>query len=784
MNSKVLRLLEFDRVKKEISKYVITENARKIIENLSPFPTIEEVNKHLNETDEAMSFIRELGVPNFVGLDDVYVSLEKIEKSGVVSIGEIYKIGTTLKCIRDIKGYLDGKEIKHLKYYFDNISTFKFLEDRIFRAIKDGEEISDYASQNLFKIRKELRSKTASIKRKMSDVLKTYSKYLQESIFTIRGDRYCIPVKAGYKSQVQGIVHNQSASESTYFIEPLVLVNLNNEINELLEYEKDEIQRVLRSICVDIQDSLDTIYLSIKIIYSLEFIFGKARYGLEIDGVKPNVSEGRDIYLISARHPLIDKEKVVPLNLSFMEDRDAIIVTGPNTGGKTVALKTLGLMHLMALSGLFIPAYEGSQIMYLNEIFADIGDEQSLEQNLSTFSSHITNIINIINSITDKTLVLLDEVGSGTDPEEGAALAISIIEHFINRGCKIMGTTHYTQLKTYAINSKNVENASVEFDVNTLRPTYRLNVGVPGKSNAFIISESLGMDKDILDNAKNYLSGDTIKFESIIKTLEEKTSEAIKNNEEIEILRQENNILNEKLKKRLDGIDREKTRVIEGAKEQAEKIISDAKAQIDGILKTINSLEMNGIDSSSIKDLESARRTIKEKIDRENKVKEERQKRDSANKSNIIFKVGMSAYLRRINQNVTLLENPDSKGNVLVQAGILKLTVNTYELEGSIKDNVKKSVKSKKDMKLRMSNISTSLDLRGMDSLNAISETEKYLDDAFMSGLHEVSIIHGKGTGVLKKSITNLLRNHIHVKSHRLGEYGEGGDGVTIVYLK
>lgn len=784
MNLKVLRLLEFDRVKKEIFKYVTTENARKIIEDLRPFPTIEEVNRHLNETDEAMNFVRELGAPNFVGVDDVYTSLEKIEKSGVISIKEIYKIGTTLKCIREIKGYLEGKEIKHLRYYFDNISTFKFLEDRIFKAIKDGEEISDYASQDLFKIRKELRSKTAAIKRKMSDVLKSYSKYLQESIFTVRGDRYCIPVKAEYKSQVQGIVHNQSSSGSTYFIEPLVLVNLNNEINELLEYEKEEIQRVLRGICIDIQDSLDTIYLSIKIIYLLEFIFGKARYGLEIDGIKPHVNEGRDIYLISARHPLIDREKVVPLNLSFMEDRDAIVITGPNTGGKTVTLKTLGLMHLMALSGLFIPAYEGSRVMFLNEIFADIGDEQSLEQNLSTFSSHIKNIINITNSITDRTLILLDEVGSGTDPEEGAALAISIIEHFINKGCKLMGTTHYSQLKTYAINLKNVENASVEFDVNTLRPTYRLNVGIPGKSNAFIISESLGMNKEILDNAKNYLSGDTIKFEAIIKTLEEKTSEAIKNNEEIEILREENRILNEKLKKRLDGIEKEKTRVLESAKEEAEKIISDAKSQIDGILKTINSLEINGIDSSSIKDLESARRTIKQKIDKEKKVKEEKLKKDSSKKSTITFKVGMSAYLRRINQNVTLLENPDSKGNVLVQAGILKLTVNTYELEGELKESASKPVNRKKDMKLRMGNISTSLDLRGMDALNAISETEKYLDDAFMSGLHEVSIIHGKGTGVLKKSITNLLKNHVHVKSHRLGEYGEGGDGVTIVYLK
>ena len=386
-------------------------------------------------------------------------------------------------------------------------------------------------------------------------------------------------------------------------------------------------------------------------------------------------------------------------------------------------------------------------------------------------------------NIKDKTLVLLDEVGSGTDPEEGAALAISIMEHFINSGCKLMGTTHYSQLKTYAINSDNVENASVEFDVKTLRPTYRLNVGIPGKSNAFIIADSLGMNQSIIENAQKYLSEDIIKFESIIKTLEEKTTEAIKNNREIEILREENKILNDKLKKRLENIEKEKLRIIESAKDEGYQIISNAKGEIDKVLKIINALEMNGIDLSSVKDLESARREIKKKIDKQNKMNEEKSFKNSS-KFNIEFKSGMTAFLKRIGQNVIILENPDSKGNVLVQAGVLKLTVNIAELESPIKDKFSKVIKSKRDLKLRTNTISTSLDLRGMDELNAISEVEKYLDDAFVSGLNEVCIIHGKGTGVLKNSINNLLRNHIHVKAHRLGEYGEGGNGVTIVYLK
>lgn len=783
MNSRILNLLEFDKVKQKMIKYVRTDNAKSLINELRPFSTIEEVNKNLDETKEAVEFIEEFGSPDFIGLSDVVSSMDKIYKSGIITIKEIYRIGTTLKCLRNIKSYLSQKKVNHLKFYYDNIHVFKFLEDLIFKAIIDGEEISDLASENLFKIRKELRSKTSAIKNKLSDVMKSYGKYLQDNVFTVRGDRYCIPVKAEYKSQVQGIVHNQSSSGQTYFIEPIVLVNLNNEVNELLENEKQEIERILRLICEKIQDNFQYIELSIKNIYFLEFIFGKANYANEIQGIKPIVNLDEDIYLLSARHPLIDEKKVVPLTLDFSEDRRAIIITGPNTGGKTVTLKTLGLMHIMALSGMFIPAYDGSKVMFLNEIFGDIGDEQSIEQSLSTFSSHIKNIVSIIQNLESKTLILLDEVGSGTDPEEGSALGISLIEYFMEKKCKIMATTHYSQLKTYAINSKNVENASVEFDVETLKPTYKLNVGMPGKSNAFIISEALGIDNTIIENAKKHLSGDTIKLEEIIKSLEQKNLQVSKNNKEIEILRNENKILNEKLKSRLDKIENEKNRIIQKAQEESEKIIMETKQQLDHILKTINELEMHGVDSKGIKDLEAARRKMKQDIDESNKLKEKQIKKSLKQDSKIEFKSGMEAFLKRIGQNVILLNNPDSKGEVLVQAGVLKLTVNVFELEKSTNSNTK-NIKNKKSMNLKTSSMSTSIDLRGMDSLEAISEVDKYLDDAFVSGLNEVSIIHGKGTGVLRKSITDLLRNHVHVKSHRIGNYNEGGNGVTVVYIK
>ena len=560
-------------------------------------------------------------------------------------------------------------------------------------------------------------------------------------------------------------------------------MNLNNEVNELIENEKEESQRILRMLCMKIYDNFDLINISVKNIYLLEFIFGKASYANEIEGIRPIINEDEKIYLISARHPLIEKNKVVPLTLDFSNDRKAIIITGPNTGGKTVTLKTLGLMHIMTLSGMFIPAYEGTEIMFLNEIFADIGDEQSIENSLSTFSSHVKNIVSIIENLKPRTLVLLDEVGSGTDPEEGAALAISIIEHFINENCKVMGTTHYSQLKTYAIESENVENASMEFDVNTLKPTYRLNVGIPGKSNAFIISRALGMNEDIIENANKYLSGNTIKLDKIIRSLEEKNIEAVKNNKEIEILKEENKILNEKLKKRFDSIEKERAKIIESANLESEKIINDAKEQIDYILKTINDLEINGVNSKGIKDLEAARREMKKKIDQENKVKEEKRK-VKLNQNEIVFKAGMSAFLNRIGQNVILLNNPDSKGEVSVQAGVLKLSVNVCELESVNSNRSDKVVRNKKDLKLKTSSMSMSIDLRGLDTLDAINEVDKYLDDAFVSGLNEVSIIHGKGTGALRKSISDLLRTHIHVKSYRLGEYNEGGNGVTIVYIK
>lgn len=783
MNSEILNLLEFDKVKQKIIQYVKTENAKSLICDLSPYSTLDEVEKNLNETGEALSFVKEFGGPDFFGLSDIVFSMDKIYKNGVITVLEIYKIGTTLKCLRMVKTYLSQKEVNHLKFYYDNIYVFKFLEDLIFKSIIDGEEISDFASENLFKIRKELRNKSSSIKNKLSEVMKTYGKFLQDNVFTIRGDRYCIPVKAEHKSQVQGIIHNQSASGSTYFIEPIALVNLNNEISELIENEKKEIERILRSICEKIQDNFDYIKLSVKNIYFLEFVFSKAMYANEIEAIKPIVNENEDIYLISARHPLIDEKKVVPLTLDFSKNRRAIIITGPNTGGKTVTLKTLGIMHVMALSGMFIPAYEGSQVMFLDEIFGDIGDKQSIEQSLSTFSSHVKNIVDILKNIKYKNLILLDEVGSGTDPEEGSALAISLIEHFMNKKCKIMATTHYSQLKTYAINSQNVENACVEFDVETLKPTYRLNVGIPGKSNAFIISRALGMDESIIQNADKYLSGDTIKLEEIIKSLEEKNSQATKNNEEVKILREENKILNEKLKARLDKIDNERNRIIQAAQIESEKIISETKEHLDHILKTINELEMNGINVKGIKDLEAARREMKKDIDEKNKIKE-RQRKINLNKDvKLEFKSGMEAFLKRIGQNVILINNPDSKGDVTVQAGVLKLSVHISELELPT-NSFAKNKNTKKDMKLKTSSMSTSVDLRGMDSLEAMSEVDKYLDDAFVCGLNEVSIIHGKGTGALRKSITNLLRTHVHVKSYRLGEYNEGGHGVTVVYIK
>ncbi|CAM2778136.1 endonuclease MutS2 [Hathewaya histolytica] len=786
MNKKGLKVLEFYKIKEEIKRYIHTGAGKDLLEKLEPYNNIYEVKEHLKETEEALQLIIKKGNPPFEGIYDIREDLIRVEKGASLMADSILKVAQMLKSSRNFIEYISHKEeeegYKILEDICSGIVPLKRIEDKIFNAIISEEEISDRASEKLFSIRKSLKEKNNSIKDRVNSMVRQYSNYLQESLYTIRGDRYVIPVKSENKGQVPGIVHDQSSSGATLFIEPMGLVNLNNEIRELKLKEKAEIDRILAELSREIYNNIKVVKNNASIIFELDFIFGKAKYSSSIDGIKPVVNEDGIIDIIEGRHPLIERDKVVANSIYLGKEFTSLIITGPNTGGKTVTLKTLGLIQIMALSGILIPARENSIVGYFEEIFADIGDEQSIEQNLSTFSSHMTNIVKIIDKADHKSLVLFDELGAGTDPTEGAALAVSILEELRKRKSKILATTHYSEIKAYALKTINVENASVEFDVETLRPTYKLLIGVPGKSNAFEISKRLGLQEYIIHSAKNNISENNIEFESLIQSLQEKNILAEKYAREREILKEESVRLKEKYEEKLFKLENVREKTIQEAKVEAKRLIKDAKAEVEDVLKEVRRLET----STDLKDarnrLENERTRVKDRL---NKLETVRGKeREKGNLKDVT--IGDEVTLIRLNQKVTVLTKPDNKGEVLVQAGIMKVSVKLEELksiEGNV--NIKENKKAaKREAKLRMRSVSSSVDLRGMDSEEALFTVDKYLDEAYLGGLGEVSIIHGKGTGILRKSVQNMLKTHNHVKSYRLGEYGEGGIGVTIAVLK
>lgn len=786
MNKKGLKVLEFYKIKEEIKRYIHTGAGKDLLEKLEPYNNIYEVKEHLKETEEALQLIIKKGNPPFEGIYDIREDLIRVEKGASLMADSILKVAQMLKNSRNFIEYISHKEeeegYKILEDICSGIVPLKRIEDKIFNAIIREEEISDRASEKLFSIRKSLKEKNNSIKDRVNSMVRQYSNYLQESLYTIRGDRYVIPVKSENKGQVPGIVHDQSSSGATLFIEPMGLVNLNNEIRELKLKEKAEIDRILAELSREICNNIKVVKNNASIIFELDFIFGKAKYSSSIDGIKPVVNEDGIIDIIEGRHPLIERDKVVANSIYLGKEFTSLIITGPNTGGKTVTLKTLGLIQIMALSGILIPARENSIVGYFEEIFADIGDEQSIEQNLSTFSSHMTNIVKIMDKADHKSLVLFDELGAGTDPTEGAALAVSILEELRKRKSKILATTHYSEIKAYALKTINVENASVEFDVETLRPTYKLLIGVPGKSNAFEISKRLGLQEYIIHSAKNNISENNIEFESLIQSLQEKNILAEKYAREREILKEESVRLKEKYEEKLFKLENVREKTIQEAKVEAKRLIKDAKAEVEDVLKEVRRLET----STDLKDarnrLENERTRVKDRL---NKLETVRGKeREKGNLKDVT--IGDEVTLIRLNQKVTVLTKPDNKGEVLVQAGIMKVSVKLEELksiEGNV--NIKENKKAaKREAKLRMRSVSSSVDLRGMDSEEALFTVDKYLDEAYLGGLGEVSIIHGKGTGILRKSVQDMLKTHNHVKSYRLGEYGEGGIGVTIAVLK
>lgn len=786
MNNRALKILEFSKVKDEIKRYASTKAAKDIIDDLVPYTNVYEVNRSLKETEEAFNSMVKKGPPPFYGLYDVRDYLIRIEKGGGVLATNLLKIAQMLRCSRGIKDYVNRKveeeSFPMLENICEGIVPLKYLEEEIFRIIVSDEEISDRASDTLYTIRRSLKDKNSSLKDKVNSLIKTYSKYLQENLYTVRGDRYVIPVKAEHKGMVPGLVHDQSSSGATLFIEPMGLVNLNNDIKELMLKEEAEIERILDELCFKIYEKIEVIKVNAQIIWEIDFIFSKAKYASEINAIKPKVNEDGSFNIIQGRHPLIDPKVVVPSDIYLGKDFTSIVITGPNTGGKTVTLKTVGLLHVMAMSGVMIPAAYNSSINFFDEVFADIGDEQSIEQSLSTFSSHMTNIVSIIKEANKGSLVLLDELGAGTDPTEGAALAMSILEHLKSKDVKIIATTHYSELKVYAINTKGVENASVEFDVKTLRPTYRLLIGIPGKSNAFEISRKLGLPDYIIQSSKELISKDSLEFEDLIESLQSKSVDADKFEREARLLKEESEKLKEKYEQKLQALETSKEKILEESKRKAKIAFKDAKEEADAILKNIRELEKMGYSSKARQDIEEHRNKLAKELDKQSTTLIPKEHKGE---KLVSVKLGEEVFVPSLNQNVIVLTNPDNKGEVQVEAGIMKINL---KLEDLRKINNNKSSKerrnSKKQVNLNLKSVGASVDLRGQDSEEACYNADKYLDEAYLGGLGLVSLIHGKGTGVLRKAINDMLKRHPHVKNFRLGEYGEGGDGVTMVQLK
>lgn len=786
MNDRVLRVLEFNKIKELVKGYAITKSAKEMVLDLKPYDSVYDVKEHLEETKEALDILMRKGNPPFEGLYDVKEAITRAGKGGVLSIEGLLRIGNMLSVTRKLSEFLARKEEEEehriLEGMREGLIVLRGVESAISKAIVSEEEIADSASDKLYSIRRSLKEKNSSVRDKVNSIVRSNAQYLQDALYTVRGDRYVIPVKAEYKSQVPGLVHDQSSTGATLFIEPTALVNLNNEIKELMLKERAEIERILAELSALVYKNIDVIKVNFNIIVELDFIFAKAKYGSDLGGTMPIVNEEGIIDLMDARHPLIPKDKVISSDIYLGREFTTLLITGPNTGGKTVTLKTTGLIELMGLSGLLIPASENSSISFFEEIFADIGDEQSIEQSLSTFSSHMTNIVGIMEKANSKSFVLFDELGAGTDPTEGAALAISILENLRARGCRIMSTTHYSELKGYALKTENVENASVEFNVETLRPTYRLLIGVPGKSNAFEISRRLGLKDEVIEEAKEVISTESLQFEDLIQSLQEKSIKAENDAREAAILRNDAEKYKNRYKEKFERIESVRDNVYADARREAKQILDSAKEEADAILKNMRELERMGISSDARRKLEAERGKLRDKIsDAEARLQKKKEEKQGEELKKI--EVGMEALLPSINQKVIVLSKPDNKGEVQVQAGIMKINVKAKDLRVAKETKEEKKIK-KREARLNLRQVDPSIDLRGMDSEEACYNADKYLDDAYVAGRGEVTLVHGKGTGVLRKAINEMLKKHPHVKSHRLGEYGEGGTGVTVVILK
>lgn len=753
-----------------------------------PETDLEAVKDLLAATDQAYTVDRLKGNPSFRGITDINDALKRARIGGTLSPHELLATSNTIHGSRRIKRFIaavhEDEKIEILYNLSDLISEQKPLEDAIRLCIDDAAEVLDSASAELSQIRRELRGGEVRIREKLESMIRSQSvaKMLQDQLITIRGDRFVIPVKAEYRSHFGGIVHDQSGSGATLFIEPESIVAMNNKLRETRMREEREIEVILQKLTAQVGEQAELLSIDLDLIGQLDFIFAKARLAHVMKASLPRMNDRGYIKLRKGRHPLIPADQVVPLDVELGNSYTSIIVTGPNTGGKTVTLKTIGLLNLMAMSGLFIPAEEGSQMCVFDAIYADIGDEQSIEQSLSTFSSHMTNIIRILSQMTPKSLVLLDEVGAGTDPAEGSALAISILEHIHRMGCRMIATTHYSELKAYAYERKGVINASMEFDINTLSPTYRLLVGVPGRSNAFAIAERLGLPGSILEFARGEVKEEDQRVEHMIASLEENRHTAEVEREKAEQVRKEMEDLRLRHQHELQKLEEQKDKLVDKARAEARQIVDKARSEAEEIIADLRKIAQE--EGASVKEhkLIAARKRLDDAEPQQGKKTAGQR---SAQQRSI--EPGDEVRVFSLNQKGHVVEMAGSK-EAVVQLGIMKMKVSLDDLEllSNPAANAKQAPKQHATVlkRTRDTNIRNELDLRGANLEEALIEVDRFIDEAFLGNLGQIYIIHGKGTGILRTGIQDYLRKHKHVKSHRLGNYGEGGNGVTIAELK
>ncbi|MBO5573020.1 MAG: endonuclease MutS2 [Clostridium sp.] len=803
MNSKVLRTLEYTKIIERLTEFATTDPGRSLCRNLVPSidpDTIREDQKH---TTDALDRIRMKGSLSFSGVKDLRGSMKRLEIGGTLGMSELLQTGSLLNVTRRAITYGQHEKSEEipddsLDEMFRELDPLTPVANEIRRCILAEDEVADDASPGLQKVRRQMKAVEGRVHTQLNSILNSSRSYLQEGIITMRQGRYCLPVKAEHKAQVPGMVHDQSATGSTVFIEPMAIIKLNNELRELEAQEKREIEFVLASLSAEISPYTGVILQNQKLLSELDFIFAKAELSKSYKGTEPKFNTERYINIRDGRHPLLDPKKVVPVNIWLGRDFDLLVVTGPNTGGKTVSLKTVGLFTLMGQAGLHIPAFEGSELAVFREVFADIGDEQSIEQSLSTFSAHMKNIVEILGKADMDSLCLFDELGAGTDPTEGAAIAISVLNFLHNMTVRTMATTHYSELKVYALQTPGVENACCEFNVETLAPTYRLLIGIPGKSNAFAISRKLGLPDYIIDDAKNRISEQDESFEDVIAKLEQSRVTIDREKQEIERYKAEIVSLKKDLEKREERFTEQREKILAKAHEEAAMVLRDAKETAD---KTIRSINRVAKDSGVSRELEAERAKLREKMQDVDKKSDERKK--AAPKKEVKaeqLRLGDSVRVISMNLTGTVCELPNAKGDLMVQMGILQSKVKLSDIEllqeaGSASASGRKASGGKNrgsagtggGGRIGMSKsmtVSPEINLIGMTTDEAVPAMDKYLDDAYLAHLEEVRVIHGRGTGALRAALHKELKRLKYVKEFRLGEYNEGGTGATVVVFK